>query len=389
MSKVPNSLNTAPEISVKLNNTNEILKGFTGFQVINAIDAAANAFSFSCPFDPTDINRRRFRPYTAGVVEIKLGDEVFLRGYAEVVSVTSSGNAREVQIQGRSASGAILEWSAGPVWDRDGDAFVHNEHATTVSSSSVWMVGDPTFSVETVFELQGLTAGQIARKIAGAHMIYFEPDTPVISELSITAGQTIHKVLSGIAELNGYFGVPQSDGSLIFRNDLGLTAPVADIIEGESPETVISTNHDATKRFWKYRVIGSTTGVSNITTESTDSKLSPAIRGIKLIKPDQQSTDYQKTADNARATAFIDSYACSVTLSGFAHNLPDGSWEFWKAGDVVRVYAPGAMIYRTTKYIIQRATFQLDENGGQQTALDLGFPEAYRSDYPSEVPWED
>ncbi len=365
MSKAPDSLLNAPEISIHLNSTNEKLTGWTGFQIVRSIDSACDAFSFSLPFDPTEKNRKRFLPYSPGVIKIYGDKEEFLTGYIEVVSVVSNGNNRTINLQGRSASGGLIDWSAGSVWDR----------------------GAQSFSDETVFEMEGMSFNNIVGKIANGHMVSADPDTAIINEISIEPGQSLYAVISKLAASNGYFGVPQPDGSLLYRNDLGKTVPVADISEEISPVISISTNHDVTKRFWKYQIIATSTGQTDVSAEIKDTILSPAIRGIKIIQPEQQSADYQKAAELARSRAMIDSYNVTVNLDGFAYNSGT-KWKFWMPGDVVNIHAPGAFIFKKSKLIIKRVTFQLDENGGQKTALDLGFSESYSGEFPKGFPWE-
>ncbi len=367
MPDAPVSINKAPEITIHINNTNEKLTGWTGFQVVRAIDACADAFAFSLPWDPTPENRKRFLPYSPGVIKIFGGSEQFLLGYIEVVSVSSASGQRVINLQGRSASGGLLDWSAGSIWDRSAQAF----------------------SSETVFELQGLTFNKIARKLAAAHVVKAVPDTAPINEVSIEPGQTLFDFLSKLAAANGYFGRALTTGGLEYRNDLGKTPPVCDLVEGESPVLSINTNHDVTKRFWKYKIVASSTGQPNVEAEAKDTKLSPAIRGIKIIQPSQQSVDYQKAANLARSRALIDSYSATVTVSGFTYKTHGSTGKFWQAGDVVRIYAPGAFILKFTKLIIKRVTFSLDENGGQISTLELGLPEAYSGGYPEEFPWED
>ena len=365
MSKAPTSTTNAPEISIVMKDTGEKITGWSGFQIVNAIDAAANGFGFSVPFDPTPANIARFRPYSPGVVKIFLGDEQFLLGYFEKITATSSSAGRLLTIEGRSASGGIVEWSAGSLWDQT----------------------NQVFRDETAFDVSGMTAGDIAKYLAAAHKIFFQPDTGVINDLLIEPGQTLFQIIGKLAAANGYFGVPQYDESLIYRNDLGETDPVAELIEGQTPLVSVETTHDVTKRHWRYRAIGSATGNSNSWAISTDSELAPAIRGIKIVQPEQQSTEIQKAADMARSRGLIDSYSLTATVKGFAYNLSGGEWRFWRAGDVIDLYAPGAFILKERPFIIKRATFTEDVNNGQQTVLDLAFPELYSGGFPKEFPW--
>ncbi len=364
MPDVPFSAERSPKISIVMKDSGLKVEGWTGFSLESAIDATSNRFAFRVPFEPTPLNIEVFRPYAPGVVQIFLDEEMLLLGYFERWGTGVSGGSREISIEGRSASGAIEEWSAGPTWNRAAQSF----------------------NKDMAFDLEGLTAQGIVSRIAAAHLVRFQPDTGRVDELAITPGQSVAEIIGRLAAANGYFGVPSAKGELIYRNDMGDTAPVAKIEEGSPAVISISCNHDVTKRAWKYRAMGSATGQPNVWADELDPELAPAIRGIKIIQPEQQPSDIQAAAKRARTQAFISSYSVSIELVGFAYNS-GGGWKFWKAGDVVIVKAPSAFILKESRFIIKRVVFSCDESGGYKTTLELTFPELYSGKSPKERPW--
>ena len=338
------------------------LTGWAGFRMINAIDAAANAFAFSIPFDPTPENVERFRPFDdTSNVHIFLNDDLFLLGYIEQVTASTSARGRNLTVEGRSASGGIVEWSAGSLWNRDAQKF------------------DPGYT----FQLDNATVNDVAHTLAAAHMVEFDPgDTPQMSVVEASPGETIHEVLQRVATAHGYYGVPQANGSLLYRKDVGTTDPVTRIEEGLSPVISISARHNAPSRAWKYVALGARPGVVG---EETDGEMAPAIRGVRIVKMEQESADIVAAAGTARSRGIIRAYSVSAVVSGFGYG--EQSRTFWRAGDVVTVKAPGAFILGDTKMVIKSAAFASDETTGQTTTLELTLPEMYSGDYPREKPW--
>jgi prophage tail gpP-like protein len=167
-----------------------------------------------------------------------------------------------------------------------------------------------------------------------------------------------------------------------FRRLSALRAPVAALIEGESPLIEIQTAHDITKRFAEYSVIQETGG-TEASAKIVDPAMAPAIRGRTVKALQQESTNLTQAALWARSRALIDSYTCNATVTGWTY--ADG--RLWQPGDIITAYAPGAWIVREAPLIISQVTYQLDEQGGQQAQLSLSIPEAYSNEEPRRVPW--
>lgn len=367
--KPPQSVVDVPQMYILFRNQGEKLTGWTGLQVNRAIDACADTFSFSVPFDPTPENLERFKPYIGGgpagnKVEIFGENERFATGYVEVVSCISDGNQRVINLQGRSTTGVLMDWSAG----------------------SLYSATAPHFP-RTAFEFQNMTFNQIAKVIAFPNSVYAVPDTGVMADVAIEPGQTIYNFISKLAAANGLYGRATPEGALQYSK-LGNTPPVVDLEEGRAPVETVESNHDITKRFFKYQILANTTGQPGVQASAYDLGVNAGQRGSKIIEPKQQSADYQQAANFARSRGFIDSYTVTATCTGFVYQDYSGTWKFWEAGDVVRLYAPGAFVRKLSRFIIQRVTFQMDTKQGQRTKLDLTLPELYNGETPQEKPWE-
>jgi prophage tail gpP-like protein len=343
-------LTRTPEVTITLEELGEELYGWQGLQVVRSIDSAADGFAFSLPFDPTPENRERFRPFKATQIRVSADGELLLTGYIEVVVPYTGPDRKTIEIQGRGATGVLIDWSAGPP-----------------------------------FEFQGLSFNQIAAQIAHPYELVAQPDTGVLSDVSIEIGSNVYPFISSLAAANGLWAQPQPGGWLRFsRLDSG-RASVADLVEGESPVVSVSGNYDVTQRFQKYMVVSQNEGDPDAEYEVSDPELLGAnVRGRKIVLLKQQSADLREAANFARSKALIDSFQTTALVTGWKNGTG-----FWKPGDIIRLKAPGAFIQNLTRLVIKRATMAIDESAGQVTTLDLGLPAAYNQQSPKveDLPW--
>ncbi len=353
MSVNPGSLNNQSKIELKVDH--EKLSGFEGLQVIRAINTAEDAYSFSLPWEPTPENIERFQPFLVRNVQVLIDDERLFTGYLEKLGFSTSADGRRLNVQGRSASGTILDWSAGPP-----------------------------------FQFENLTFNNISKELSKAihaslagGVVFATPDTPPIAEVTIEPGDTYFKVISSLASSHGLWGRPTAGGRLEYLKFSSTRASVATLIEGISPVRVITTDHDVTKRFQKYMVIGTSEGEPETTAEVSDyESLGLGVRGRQISELGQQTTDIEQAAKFARSKAIIDSYTASAEVDGWHYNRT-----LWNPGDIITVEAPGAFILKPTRLIIIRVTYKIDESGGQISTLDLGLPEVFDGTEPKRLPW--
>ena len=362
----PGSLKNQSEITMHIDG--EILNGFQGLTVALCIDACANSFAFSLPWEATEKNRNRFRPYirlnaagkSQGLHELSiyLDETRILTGYLEKSTFISSGADRTVQLEGRSATGPLLEYSAGPPFQFNNIMF-----------------NDFTRELYRTLDASALIGAVNA-----------SPDFGPIGEISINPGQTAWDVISKLAAARGLWALPSADGKLVFKTFPSTDPPTAVLREGESPLRSISATYDVTKRFQRYQVIGTYEG------ETTDAEVIDSVtfglakRGRLIQQIDQQTTDIESAARYARSRALIDSFIAEAVVDGWHYN-----GRVWSPGDKILVHAPGAFIKDNTKLIIRRATLSIDEASGQMTTLDFGMPQAFdNSEFTDEdVPYSE
>lgn len=333
--------NELGDITISITGEALQLTGWSGLQVVRALDSCADGFSFSFPWEATKTNRDRWRAYRTTSCVVRYQGQTVISGIIEKISSFWSAQRRELAVEGRSRSGLLLDLSAEPV-------------ELTADFNAIAARLSPDVSV-------------IAR-----------PDIEDVS-VQIDAGKDIYGVLSGIAAGRGYWGQPQSDGWLLFSK-IRATPPIARLIEGESPLVSIETAHDLTKRFYRYRTIVTVDGKTS-SGEAIDRGVDPARDG--QIVQTSSSADAIEAATFQRSRGIIDGYTCVATVIGWTNGT-----SLWAPGQTVEVEAPSAMMYNRSTLIVKHATFQLDESGGAITELDLTFPQIYSgSDITAAFPY--
>lgn len=345
------------QLSITIPSLGRTIDGWAGLQIIRAVDAGSDAFAFSVPFEPTAENKELFAAYRPVIVQIDIDGQRVITGRMESIGASYGSGTKTVEIQGRSLSGSLMDWSAGPPFEwANGTTF--NEIARSVAKSV-----DGKFGPAQSIQVTAIPNVQV----------------PIASIES--PGQTVYEFLTSIASSQGLWAIPQPDGSLVYRKLGSTRAPVADLQEGEAPLITVDTVHDVTQRFYEYFVIQDADANFSEAVE-IDQGVDNRIRGRKIIRPSIEAWDLQEAARHAKASGLINSYRAGVTVTGWTHNN-----RIWNAGDIVRIYAPSAMIYNPSRFIIRRATLQLDENGGEISNLELALPELYDGKDPLERPW--
>lgn len=330
--------------------------GWTGLQIIRGIDQAADAFSFSFPWQPTEENKQRFVAYRTSQVQIKYDSEVIVTGIAEKYEPVSSAEGINMTINGRSRSGALLDISAGPPFELVG--------AFNAIASQIIPDG---FPVTATAQPDVVPSGGVVVEI--------EP------------GQSVYDVLSSIAAGRNLYAHPQRDGSLIFKQ-ISIPEPVAEIYEGTSPVVSVATTTDLTKRYYEY-VVTNIEGSTVNSASAIDGGVSQSERA-RLLTETNQDVDLQEAANFARSRGIMDSFTCRMTVSGWTVN-----GVLWAPGMTVYIEYPSAMIYPHPGFpkihntlMVKRVTMQLDESGGAITELDLTFPQVFAGGAPAfPYPW--
>jgi prophage tail gpP-like protein len=337
---------------VRLNINGRVFDGWTANSITMSIDNCADAFSVSCPFDPTDANlRAALKPFGLQSVQLYIGDDLLLTGYIEKIDPNTDATGRICNVQGRSKTGQLIDCS-----------------------------------VEDCSEMYGLSLSTIARQVCKPFgvLVRADADTNPIEIARPECGQSVYDFLNSLAAPRNVLLNSSYDGRLVlsYTKAVSERKPVARLVEGQGICLSVQASFDATKRYSSYNIASQFAG------DSYDGSVSDPV--IKLHRPkvlpaEDFAQDPNQTAARARAVAIADSQSITTTVSGWRN--PDNGLR-WAERQVVTLKAPGAMLYTETAYIVAGVTLKIDPSEGKVTELRLMLPEAYSVDRPKVEPWD-
>lgn len=315
-----------------------------------AIDQIADGFSVVLPFDPDDaIQRKTFRPFGYQRVQLYIGDDIVLDGYVDKVTPGSSAEGRIVTIEGRSKTGQLCDCSI------DGD-----------------------------LENSGLTLAAAARKYAGTLgvSIRADNDSPAIPETRASFGDKAGDYLNSLAAPRNLLLNSSFDGRLVISSGLDFLTrtPVADLEEGKPPLLSVQTSFDSTARFSTYKVATQFAGVEDISGSVTDPTV-PLKRPI-LAAAGEMDANPGNTAARLRAEAIARALTIQISLAGWRR--PDG--KRWAERQVVRLKAPGAMLYDFHPWLIDKLTLTMEKTN-LTSSMTLVPRELFSNNAPKEPKW--
>jgi prophage tail gpP-like protein len=325
-------------------------KEFTGWEGVTiemAIDALADAFSVSCPYDPTIADLvASIEPYKYQSVQIFIGDDLYLTGTLDAPEFDSTPRDNTLILQGRSKTGILCDCSA---------------------------------AVDTASQAEGLTFHDIANQQAKPLGVTIRDDdllyaSRVISEARAAYGESAFDFLHKIAAPHNLLLNSAYDGRMVitFGDDLVDRPIVADLTEGDSIITNIHTKFDGSKRFSVYQVAGQFAGYPEIYGTAKDpyiAKYRPFCKAGEEI----DGSDTENTASRIMSEAIASALSITVDYDGWRR--PDG--KLWAERQAVTLLSPHAYLNKRAKYIIAGLTLKLDAKNGKTVSHRLVPPEVY------------
>lgn len=349
----PVSLQNQAKITLQIDSN--IFSGFPGLTVNVGIDRCCNTFAFTAPND----GAFSVDPFELPNVKVLLdvpgeAAQTVITGYIEPSGYGKDANKSTINLEGRSASGPLNDYSAGPPFQFEGLTF--NQ-----------------FSTE---QYKNLDAS------ANVGAAFATPDTQPINEIAFDIGKTAYDVFTELAGAQGLFPVPTADGRLEYKKFTG-SGSFATLEDGKGVVRSISTNFDPTKRFQEYTVFGIYNGQQAEATVQDFQSFGLAKRGRKIVELKQEATDIVAAAKSLRQTAILDSFGCTAQVDGWHYK-----GKLWAPGEIITLSAPEERIKAGSLLMLREAAFQIDTAGGQSTTLNFCLPEAYTGKDMGVLPWD-
>lgn len=329
---------------------NQELKKFSGLTVEMEVDSPCVAFSFTTAFEMTDRESRDiFKPYAKRLIDITYWGSNIAQGYIDVITPSKSDAGIQVNVQGRTINAWMVDSN------RKGDLFYRN-----------------------------LTLDQFAKRISN-NAISVDPPGQPIPIIKIEKSEKTYEAVAKEAAQRGYWAIPSAGGNITFAK-ISQSDPIqAELEDGVSPVMAVRSSYDRTKRFGEYLIVGSGngTGRSALVKDQETIREFGEFERFKIVQASKENADLQLFGERTRSQDQIDSFTLEVVCS---------SWTFddklWQPGGMIQLEAPGAMIYRPSKFVIKKVSLKFDE-GGEEATLSLALPNAFDGSTLSEFPWDE
>jgi prophage tail gpP-like protein len=293
-----------------------------------AIDSGCAAFSFDTIFNPSKGLSNDIKPFGNEEIVIRYKNKRIFTGILEKITTGYSNSGSNINIQGRSKSGILLDTQV---------------KGSQLANSTIEALSQ-TFNFTNTIE-----------------------ETKTIFPLfDWNSGDNAFDILSKYAAQKGFWAVPRFDGSLEFINFDKLTDPSISIQDGKENVLSITATYDVTKRFFEY--VGFKKGYAQ--KSIFDNTINN--RGKKFFRADDNNGDLDKVAKLGKSKSISESMTFSVILS---------TWEWdkklFQPGILVNVISPMNLIYKESKFCIKQVDFTYDINSGYIIELQLCLPSVF------------
>jgi prophage tail gpP-like protein len=300
---------------------------FNALRLSYAIDSGCAAFSFDTIFNPSKGLSNDIKPFGNEPIKIYYKEESVFNGILEKITTGYSNSGSNINIQGRSKSGILLD--------------------TQVKGNQL-----ANSTIETLSKTFGFSETKEKTKI-------------IFQLFDWYSGDNAFDILSKYAAQKGLWAVPRFDGSLEFINFDKLTDPKISIQDGKENVLSITSTYDVTKRFSEY--VGYKKAQQKKIFDNTILN-----RGSKYFRADDNNGDLGKVAELGRSKSISESMTFSVVLS---------TWEWdkklFQPGILINLISPMNLIYKESKFCVKQVDFIYDINSGYITELQLCLPSVF------------
>lgn len=268
---------------------------------------------------------------------------------------------------------------------------VPNASTVTVGAYSLpGVMGDCTLPVDYLpsLEFKGLNLHEIANQLAEVWDIVVTAETdpgPIFKKVALKPHEKPLKFLTKLAKTRGQLISTNAIGELVFYQAVESGDPVALLEQGSGPLKKITPVFNFSEYYSEI------TGIQPIRVRARKSVkytekntlLADVVRPL-VFKVDQARDGDLQTAVKWKIGRM---FANMVTYTLEVATWKDHKGNYWEPNTIVRVRAPGAMIYDYYNLVIRDVT--LNKNEKSETAvLTTMLPGSYTGNAPGKLPWE-
>ena len=332
--------------------------GFTAFTLVLNV-SGVDGFSFSAAWnEQKPALREAFRPFAYPVFDVYFDNDMVFTGRVMPPAPSVQPTAQTITVQGQPLCGVLIDSCLPP---------------------SLFPA-----------EYSGLDLKQIAETVCapfGVGVVIEGDVGAAFEKVDVALDDKVWDFLSKLAEQRGMVMTNKLDGRLLIYKP-ETKAVSASFIQGEVPFISCVPEFDGQKMY------SHVTGYTKTTKDAASQKYTYE---NKLLISKGVLRCYGKQIDDAtegtleqsvRAMAgkmFAECVKYRLTVSGHR----DKSGRLYRENMAVSVKAPGAEIYRETKFLADEVTLKRDDQAGERTEFLLVLPGSRDGSLPEVFPWEE
>ena len=341
------------EISIRIDG--KVFKGWTASSITRNINTISDAFTYSLPYDPNDLElREKTRPYNYLPADLFIGGELYIAGQNIKWHTGARTNETVKTIDSRTRAGHTVECMA------------QNE----------------------AVEFTNDTLADIAVKIMAPYgddlkPLFFDGDSDIFPKVRKELTDTDFSFLSGLARQKGFMITSSDTGQMAFIRANITGKPVTRFVEGETAIENIAATYSGTARFSSFQAVTESAGTPGPSSILSDDSI-PVYRPFVFSADDLEAGNLETALKWRRSKSLADSTKLKITVTGWRNQVN----MLWRENMKVTVQAPSVDIFKESEYIISGVDLKKDENGGNISVLEMVLPQSYSLSFPSSFPWE-
>lgn len=356
---------------VSLNINGDIFKYWKSVSITSELNTVAPAFSVNA-LSKSSLMIDRLK--SGRPVTVKIGEDTVLTGYIEQTPVSYSATSANVGIAGRSKTCDLIDCTV-----MVDDPNVFYEKPDTSNSNYV------SCPQNAATEYKNVALETIIAQLIMPYGIKLVNETkPLTKKRNFSAKHedTVLKALQNLTSTENLLFYGNEKGDLVVTEKGKLTADDA-LVLGQNILTG-DASFDASKIYKYYRVVGQDKGVTGKTGHDASCHNYTAVddnvsRTRLLTKKVQGAADTAKckvTAEGDRDYYLSQFYKITYKVQGWRQS----TGKLWKINSLVDIKDDflGIDTQKSQKFLITRVVFNLTENEGMTTTLDVIHPDGWR-----------
>lgn len=358
VSKVPVKLDadSSEDISILING--KLYTGFTGYRLVFNCDSM-DAFSFNAPWDDSKKElHEAFKPFRFSRVVVYYDKKIVFAGILLTSAPEVTPDSKTINIQGYPLCGVLNDCCIPATkYPPSYNGLNLKQIATDVVSS---------FGLEADFD-----------SLPGDNFETVEYDP----------SKKILEFLKGLAEQRGFLFTNNTQGMLKFWKPT-IEPVTATFKEGELPFISCKPTFNAQAMYSHITGYSKTdvkTNAGSYTYQNMYLIKKGIIRPYSFTSKDADAMSIENETKAEAGKMFASCMGYEITVTGHK----DKFGNLYHKNMSVSVYAPGAMIYRETKFQVEKVELLRSDTEGNQAILSLILPGSRNGKLPEVLPWEE